>query len=65
MKAESLVLSDVISHTSHGSIVPLGVGSFKCVCVCLMYMKVQAHHCGRVGVCEAGVKDKQFRETAA
>lgn len=34
------------------------------MCVCtLMYMNV--HHCGRVGVCEAGVKEKQFRETAA
>lgn len=30
-----------------------------------MYIKVQAHHCGRVGVCGAGVREKQFRETAA
>lgn len=33
MKAESPMLSDVISHTSHGSIILLGVGSFQCLCV--------------------------------
>ena len=46
MKAESLLLSDVITHTSHSSIILLGLSVCVCVCVCVweteredMYMK--------------------------
>lgn len=61
MKAESLLLSDVITHTSHTSIILLGLSVFlfACVCACVhatceweteredMYMKErgQEHEC--------------------
>lgn len=34
MKAESLLLSDVITHTSHSSVILLGPRVFLYACVC-------------------------------
>lgn len=70
MKAESLLLSDVITHTSHSSIILLGLS----VCVCeicewetekgCMYMKEQGQECGRTQgwVCTVHVKRRKRRE---
>lgn len=63
MKAESLLLSDVITHTSHSSIILLGLS----VCVCVwetekgcMYMKGQ--ECTRGWVCCSHVKRRKRQE---
>lgn len=62
MKAESLLLSDVITHTSHASIILLGLS----VCVCVgdregVYVYERARVHTRVGVLLACEKEKKTR----
>lgn len=64
MKAESLLLSDVITHTSHSSIILLGLS----VCVCVwggdregVYVYERARVHTRVGVLHTCEKEKKTR----